>query len=141
MAISTYKCFLMKKTGSSWDKLIDIKDYPNLGGEPEQLETTTLSDGNRTYIEGLQSQDPLTFTANYTKTDYDTLKALAGVSTDFSVWFGGTVSNGVVTPTGSDGKYDVTGTLSVYIPGKGVNEVVDMSIVISPSTVITPAAS
>ena len=44
MAISTYKVFLMKKadTGEQWSKLIDIKEFPDLGGEPEMLETTTL---------------------------------------------------------------------------------------------------
>ena len=43
MAISTYKVFLMKKadTGEQWSKLIDIKEFPDLGGEPEMLETTT----------------------------------------------------------------------------------------------------
>ena len=44
MAISTYKVFLMKKTSETWSKLIDIKDFPDLGGSPELLETTTLSD-------------------------------------------------------------------------------------------------
>ena len=41
MAISTYKVFLMKKadTGEQWSKLIDIKEFPDLGGEPEMLET------------------------------------------------------------------------------------------------------
>ena len=45
MAISTYKVFLMKKadTGEQWSKLIDIKEFPDLGGEPEMLETTPVS--------------------------------------------------------------------------------------------------
>ena len=33
MAISTYKVFLMKKTGTTYEKLVDIKDYPDLGGK------------------------------------------------------------------------------------------------------------
>ena len=59
MAISTYKVFLMKKadTGEQWSKLIDIKEFPDLGGEPEMLETTTLSDNMQTYIEGLDTGD------------------------------------------------------------------------------------
>ena len=141
MAISTYKVFLMKKTESTYGKLIDIKDFPDLGGAPEMLETTTLSDGAQTYILGIQSQDALEFTANYTKTDYDTLKALEGTDLDLAVWFGGTVANGVATPTGSDGKYEFKGELTVFISGGGVNEVVDMTISIAPKTVITPAAS
>ena len=140
MAISTYKVFLMKKTKSTYDKLIDIKDFPDLGGAPEMLETTTLSDGAQTYILGIQSQDALEFTANYTKSDYDTLKALEGTELDLAVWFGGTVANGVATPTGSDGKYEFKGELTVFISGGGVNEVVDMTISIAPKTVITPAA-
>ena len=35
MAISTYKIFLMQKNTSAWEKLIDIKEFPDLGGEPE----------------------------------------------------------------------------------------------------------
>ena len=64
MAISTYKVFLMKKTSETWSKLIDIKDFPDLGGSPELLETTTLSDKMQTYIPGIQSLDALEFTAN-----------------------------------------------------------------------------
>lgn len=137
MAISTYKVFLMKKTGSVWSKLLDIKDYPDLGGEPEMLETTTLSDGAATYIPGIQSQEAMAFTANYTKADYAAVKALEDVETDFAVWFGGTESGGVVTPTGTEGKFSFKGKATVYISGGGVNEVVDMTISIAPSTVIT----
>ena len=141
MAISTYKVFLMKGTTSSstttWEKLIDIKDFPDLGGAPELLETTTLSDKMQTYIPGIQSNDALEFTANYTKADYDTLAALADTEKDYAVWFGGTESGGVVTPDGSNGKFAFKGTLSVHVVGGGVNEVVDMNITIAPSTVIT----
>ena len=137
MAISTYKVFLMKKTSDTWGKLIDIKDFPDLGGSPELLETTTLSDKMQTYIPGIQSLDALEFTANYTKNDYTTLKALEGVENDYAVWFGGTESSGVITPTGDDGKFSFKGALSVFASGGGVNEVVDMTITIAPSTPIT----
>ena len=53
MAISTYKVFLMKKSTSTYEKLVDIKEFPDLGGEPEMLETTTLSDNMQTYIAGI----------------------------------------------------------------------------------------
>lgn len=138
MAISTYKVFLMKKgDGSTYTKLIDIKDFPDLGGSPELLETTTLSDKMQTYIPGIQSNDALEFTTNYTKEDYTTLAALADTETDYAVWFGGTESEGVVTPDGSNGKFSFKGKLSVHVNGGGVNEVVDMTITIVPSTVIT----
>lgn len=139
MAISSYKVFLMKGTGSTptYEKLIDIKDFPDLGGAPEMLETTTLSDGSQTYILGIQKLEALEFTANYTKTDYETLAALVGTDTDYAVWFGATEAGGVITPDGADGKFAFKGQLSVYVEGGGVNEVVDMIITIAPSTVIT----
>ena len=117
MAISTYKVFLMKKadTGEQWSKLIDIKEFPDLGGEPEMLETTTLSDNMQTYIAGIQSLDGLSFTANYTLADFQTLKALEGKKVSYAVWFGGTESDGTVTPDGSNGKFSFDGELSVYM--------------------------
>lgn len=141
MAISTYKIFLMVKgTGDTYSKLIDIKDFPDLGGAPEMLETTTLSDNMQTYIPGIQSLDALEFTANYTKADFTSLKAMEGEEKDFAVWFGGTESGGVLTPDGSDGKFEFKGQLSVFPVGGGVNEVVDMTITIAPSTPITVGA-
>lgn len=140
MAISTYKVFLMKKSGTTYSKLVDIKDFPDLGGAPEMLETTTLSDKMQTYIPGIQSNDALEFTANYTKADFTTLKALEGTSASYAVWFGGTESGGVATPDGSNGKFEFDGELSVHVVGGGVNEVVDMTITIAPSTPITVPA-
>lgn len=138
MAISTYKVFLMKSTdGEQYEKLIDIKDFPDLGGAPENLETTTLSDSMQTYIPGIQSLDALEFNANYTKEDFDTLKDLEGTEMYFAVWFGGTVSGSTITPTGTDGKFEFKGQLSVFPTGGGVNEVVGMTITIAPSTPIT----
>lgn len=139
MAISTYKVFLMKKASpeETWEKVIDIKDFPDLGGAPEMLETTTLSDRMQTYIPGIQSLDALEFTANYTKEDYTKLKELENVEHDYAVWFGGTEAEGVVTPTGDDGKFEFKGQLSAFPVGGGVNEVVGMTVTIAPSTPIT----
>ena len=137
MAISTYKSFLMHKNTSTWEKLVDIKSFPDLGGAPELLETTTLSDSMTTNIMGIQSLDALEFECNYTKADYTKLKALEGTDTDFAVWLGGTESGATVTPTGSDGKFEFKGQLSVYVNGGGVNEVVNMTVSIAASTPIT----
>ena len=81
MAINTYKVFLMQKASSTYEKLIDIKDFPDLGGSPEMLETTTLSDKMQTYIPGIQNIDALEFSANYTLEYYKKIKALEGKET------------------------------------------------------------
>ena len=123
MAISTYKVFLMKGTtsGSSttYEKLVDIKDFPDLGGAPEMLETTTLSDKMQTYIPGIQSLDALEFNANYTKEEFTKLKALEGQELELAVWFGGNESNSTLTPTGDDGKFNFKGYVSVFVVGGG----------------------
>lgn len=130
MAISTYGIYLMHKaaSGSTYSKLIDIKDFPDLGGAPEMLETTTLSDSMQTFIEGIQSSDALEFTCNYTKEDYTTLNALKGKEESYAVFFG---------EDGENGKFEFNGYLSARVNGGGVNEVVGMTISIAPSTVIT----
>lgn len=136
MAISTYKIFLMHKNAGAFEKLIDIKDFPDLGGAPEMLETTTLSDKMQTYISGIQSLDALTFSANYDKAEYQKLQALADKDEEYAVWFGGTEVGGVLTPDGSEGKFKFTGQLSAFPTGGGVNEVVGMTVTIAPSTPI-----
>ena len=140
MAISTYKSFLMVQNSSTWEKLVDIKSFPDLGGAPELLETTTLSDSMTTNILGIQSLDALEFECNYTKEDYTKLKAMEGTDTKFAVWLGGSEAGGVATPTGSDGKFEFNGQLSVFVNGGGVNEVVNMTVSIAASTPITLGA-
>lgn len=138
MAISTYKIFLMKKgSGETYEKFLDIKSFPDLGGAPEMLETTTLSDPMQTYIAGIQSLDALEFEANYTLADYEKCKAEEGKTGSYAVWFGGTSTGSTVTPTGEHGKFNFDGMLSAFPVGGGVNEVVGMTVTIAPSTPIT----
>lgn len=59
MATSTYMTFLMHKNEDAWEKLLDITEFPDLGGEPELLETTTLSHRMQTYVKGVQSNEGL----------------------------------------------------------------------------------
>ena len=70
MAISTLGVTL--KIGESkelLEKIVDIKDFPDLIGDPNMLETTTLSDAQVTNIPGIKGSDMLTFTYNFTKED------------------------------------------------------------------------
>lgn len=130
MAISTYQTYLMK--GS--EKLIDIKSFGDLGGTPELLDTTTLSDKAKTSILGIEGQEAMEFEANYTKEDFSTLKELEGAEQNFAVWIGASAEG---EPDGHNGKFSFKGTLSVFVKGGGVNEVTSMTISIAPSTVIT----
>lgn len=125
-AISTYGITL--KWGASagtLTKKIDIKDFPDLGGAPEMLETTTLSDAAQTFILGIQSLSAMEFTANYTKTDFEAVEADANTEMFYSLEFG---------DNGDEGVFEWQGQHSVYVVGAGVNAVTEMRIVIAPST-------
>ena len=137
MAMSTYLTFLMKGTVSSstitYADLAPIKSYPDLGGTPEMIDVTDLVHKFRQYIEGVQDTGALEFTLNYDPTVYQTLKALSG-SQHYAVWFGGTVSGGTITPTGSDGQFAFEGELSVYVNGGEVNGAREMTVSIAPNS-------
>lgn len=142
MAISSYKTFLMHSTdGTAYAKLIDIKSFPDLGQAPEQLQATSLSDKQHVFVQGIQQTEALAFTANYTLADFNTVNALDdGAIHHFSVWLGGTETQGVPTPTGSEGKYNFDAYCSVYVNGAGVNEIVEMTITLTPTTIVVPSA-
>lgn len=138
MAISTYKVFLMHSDdGETYEKLVNIKEFPDLGGDPDVLETTTTSHAMQTFIMGIQTNDALAFTANYDKDDYQALKALEHGEEFYAVWFGGEdTASGVATPTGEHGIFAFKGEIATHVVGGGVNEVVDMSVTIAPTTPI-----
>lgn len=125
MAISTYLATL--KWGTTKDqvaKVIDIKEFPDLIGEPNMLETTTLSDGAQTYIPGIKSMDSMAFLFNYTKEDFAKVKADEGKPLFYELSF-------------SDGsRFTWQGSHVATLPGKGVDEVVEAGITIAPSSVV-----
>lgn len=138
MAETTVNTFLMYKKDSATEyvKLCDIKDYPDLIGEPDALEKTTLSSQAKEYLEGLAGTDKFAFTANYDKTVFETLAALKGKEQELAVWFGATVASGVPTPTGTNGKFTFKGYVSPSVVGKGTNEVREMKVNVTVSEAV-----
>lgn len=143
-ASSTYKTFLMHSTdGETYTKVIDVKDFPDLGGEPETIDTTTLSDAMRTSVLGIQEAENFVFNANYDPEQFQSLVTLAqadeGAPSYYAVWFGGTdVIGSDPTPTGNLGKFSFKGTMSKpYVTGAGVNEARSISISIAPATPVS----
>lgn len=136
MASNTYQSYLMKGSGTSYSKLVDIKSYPDMGGNTDGLETTTLSDGSQTYINGIIQIDAsgLQFVCNYDKANYTTLNGLKNTQTKYALWFG---ANSSGQPDGSLGKWSFEGYLDVGLVGKGVNEVREMNVNIRPATDLT----
>lgn len=127
-AVSTINTVLKAgEAAASLEKLCKIKSYPDLGGSPEQLETTDLEDTMQTFVEGVQSLDSMEFTANYTKEAFDAVKAKEGTELKYQLEFG---------DTGEDGIFSWTGTHSVRVIGGEVNAVREMVITCTPSSKI-----
>lgn len=132
MATSTQKAISTQGVTLKWgtsaaslNKVVDVKDFPDLGGAPEMLETTTLSDDKQTYILGIQGSDMMEFTANYTKTAYQAVLADAGKDMFYALEFG---------KNGSEGIFEWQGQHSAWVTGAGVNAVTEFKIGIAPST-------
>ena len=123
MAISTYMATLeWGETADAVKKVIDIKEFPDLMGEPNMLETTTMSDAAQTFIPGIKSMDSMSFTYNYDKTTFAAVKADEGKSLFYKLGF-------------SDGSnFTWQGSHVATMSGAGVDEVVNAGISIAPST-------
>lgn len=127
-AVSTIGTVLKAGTDkSSLAQLCKIKSYPDLGGTPEQLETTDLEDTMQTFVDGVQSVDAMEFTANYTKESYESVLESAGTEQKYQLEFGN---------AGADGIFSWTGTHSVRVTGGEVNGVREMVITCTPSSKI-----
>lgn len=132
--LSTMDTFLMIKKDSAYVKLVDIVNYPDMGGEPEQIDITTLTDHMKRSIPGVQEVESLNFESNYTPENYAALKALDNVETDYALWFGRNETT--KEPDGHDGKFAWTGSMVSYLVGGGVNEARKINSIIMPATEI-----
>lgn len=130
MALSSFGVSL--RWGESADavkKVVDIKDFGDLIGEVNTLETTTLSDSQVTTIPGIRSGDAIPFTCNYTKADFDAVYADEDKKLFYELSF-------------SDGSgFTWQGQHTVGVPGKGVDEVLEFTINVAASTPVVPKAS
>lgn len=123
------------KAGSaanSLSQLCKIKSYPDLGGAPDNLETTDLEDTMQTFVPGVQSLDQMEFTANYTPEGYAAVKASAKTEQYYALEMG---------TAGAQGIFTWTGQHDVYVNGGDVNAIREMTIIVTPSSVISASTS
>ncbi|QJC53056.1 phage tail protein [Paenibacillus albicereus] len=55
----------VKGTGSTYTEIPFLMEVPEIGGEPDQVEVTTLGDSTRKYIAGIKDLGDLTFSFLY----------------------------------------------------------------------------
>ena len=127
MAISSYNVVLKTSdtAAGTYEKLVDVKDFPDLGSAPDTIEVTTLSDKMKRYIQGLQDTGSFEFTYNYTKTDFTKVKALDDNEKHFfELDFG---NDGA----GGEGSFYFAGQVTTYVAGTGTGSVVEAKIIVT----------
>ena len=102
--------------------LTNLQEIPDLGGEVEAIEITTLADGAHVYTDGLKNYgDSLAFKFLYEGAQFAELNALSGVSN----WK-------VELPDGEACAF--TGTSSVKLDGVGINSALTYTLSIKPNS-------
>lgn len=115
---------LSYKTSSASDftQLTNLQEIPDLGGETEAIEITTLADDAHMYMDGIKNYgDSIAFKFLYDKTQFETLTGLTGTST----WK-------VTLPDTTTCTF--SGTSSVKLDGIGVNAALSYTLAIKPSS-------
>lgn len=114
-----------KTNGEIYTELTNLQEIPELGGESEAIEITTLSDAAHMYTDGILNYgDSLAFIFLYEKEQFTTLQGLTG-SVDFKVSL----------PDNSSCSF--SGTCSVKLAGVGVNAALTYTLSIKPNSAMT----
>lgn len=145
---STYGTYLQIYDYSSGSdkfiKMIDIKDFPDLGGSPNTIDATSLSDNMQVNVLGIQQVDTLSFTANLTWTEFTRLKTLSDGHRDAIFNFRIVFANSAYAAATMETNTDITGghqaywkgQFTIYQNGGGVDEVLGCTITTSNTTEI-----
>lgn len=111
-----------KTTGETYTALTNLQEIPELGGETESIEITTLADEGRVYTDGIKNYgDNLSFKFLYDKTQFETLCALTG-SVDWKV------------ELPDKAACTFSGTCSIKLDGAGVNAALIYTLNIRPNS-------
>lgn len=124
MAVISKGITLSYKIGEApeYTLLKDLQEIPDLGGEAEALEITTLDDAAHMYTDGILNYgDNLPFKFLYVKDQFDTLVALDG-----------SIGWQVKLPDNTTCSF--TGTSSVKLDAVGVNAPLTYTVAIKPDS-------
>ena len=105
-------------------ELTDLQEIPELGGDTEAIEVTTLADAAHMYTDGIKNYgDSLVFKFLYDKTQFTSLSnSSTGEASEWKVEL----------PDGASCTF--SGTHSVKLDGVGVNAALTYSLAIKPNS-------
>ena len=111
-----------KKDNGEFIALTNLQEIPELGGDTEAIEITTLADAAHMYTDGIKNYgDSLAFKFLYDTTQFDALQALAG-----------TCEWQVELPDATTCTF--SGTSSVKLDGVGVNAALTYTLAVKPNS-------
>ncbi len=134
--VRVYGWYLMQKVDATAEKLVDIIGLPDLGGPPSAVETTTLSDPMRTFMEGLKDGGALTFPVNYDPATYKKIEELKGQVLKLGVWHGFKEQGSERIPDGSEGKWNFDATVSIHKTQQNTNDPPRADLTVMPRSEI-----
>lgn len=135
--MKAYGCYLMIKKNEKYEKLVDIVDMPDLGGEDDELEITTLSDGAHRFMPGIKGNSSQDFTINHDYEKFKEIKEMECEEKDLAVWLGFSGEFGSEVPDGSEGKWSFKGYISIWKNSQSVGDVPQDTLRVTPSSVMT----
>lgn len=122
MAVISKGIKLSYKNGSEFVELTNLQEIPDLGGEAEAIEITTLADAAHMYTDGIKNYgDSLAFKFLYDGEQFGLLNSLTGVQE----WL-------VTLPDQETCAF--SGTCSVKLDGVGVNAALTYTLAVKPNT-------
>ena len=111
------------KEAGDFIALTNLQEIPELGGDTESIEITTLADAAHTYTDGIKNYgDSLGFVFLYETEQFDTLQGIAGQENEWQVEL----------PDGTTCTFG--GTHSVKLAGVGVNAALTYTLAIKPNS-------
>ena len=123
MAVISKGITLSYKTGDgSFVALTNLQEIPELGGDSEAIEITTLADAAHMYTDGIKNYgDSLAFKFLYAEDQFITLNSLTG-------------SNGWMVSLPDGLTCTFSGTASVKLDGVGVNAALTYTLAVKPDS-------
>ena len=122
MAVISKGITLSYKKDQAFVALTNLQEIPELGGEVEAIEITTLADAAHMYTDGIKNYgDSLAFKFLYESEQFTALNALTGTQE----WQVGLPGGETCT---------FSGTCSVKLDGVGVNAALTYTLAVKPST-------
>lgn len=130
-----------KETGSStttYTTLYDVQEIPDLGGNKDSIEITTMDDDAHVYMNGLENYgESLDFTILFNPTHQSQYEAFTQYSADNTVLMWKVEYDDGATSTTVGGSAMFNGAVSITVLGKGVNDAIQYRLSIKPTTKIT----